>query len=149
MLIEKNKTTKDILIWELAHWIVGLAKVNKKAIVMEDLTNLSKNRMTKGKRKLRKRFHQFIYKKILRRIEILAKRNGIEVIIVNPAFTSVIGQLKYSPQYSLNKDIASAFTIGRRGMGFKEDIPKNYLLLLKELSFLKYSLHKLKEIKLI
>ena len=51
---------------------------------------------------------------------------GVEVIEVNPAYTSVIGMLKYAPQLSTDKDVASAYVIGRRALGYKEDMPESY-----------------------
>jgi len=60
----------------------------------------------------------------------LARRYGIAVKEINPAYTSVIGMLKYAPQLSLTKDVASAWVIARRGLGFKERVPKNYKIFL-------------------
>ncbi|SHH25948.1 Uncharacterized protein SAMN02745221_02036, partial [Thermosyntropha lipolytica DSM 11003] len=54
-------------------------------------------------------------------------------IEVNPAYTSVIGMLKYAPQYMISKDIAAAYVIARRGLGLKEQIPEGYMAILKEL----------------
>ena len=144
-LIEKDKNKRELLSWQIAHAIVRLAQEKGKAIVIEELKGLPRGRRGDGLKKLRKRLHRFIYKGLLQKIEILAKRKGIEIIKVNPAFTSVIGQLKYSPQYGLDKDTAAAYVIGRRGMGFKEEIPKNYLKLLTAKEFLDYSLYRLEE----
>ncbi|WP_411376605.1 IS200/IS605 family accessory protein TnpB-related protein [Desulfurobacterium thermolithotrophum] len=146
-LIGKSKGEREILSWKVAHQIVNLAKEKRKAIVIEDLKKLPRGNRGDGKKKLRKRFQQFIYKGILQKVEVLAKRERIEVIKVNPAFTSVIGQLKYAPQYRIDKDVAGAFVIGRRGMGFREEIPENYLKLLKKEEFLEYSLQRLEEKK--
>ncbi len=55
---------------------------------------------------------------------------GMEVVEVNPAYTSFIGMLKYALRSSIDKDIASAYVIGRRALGFKEDTPENYERLL-------------------
>ncbi len=55
---------------------------------------------------------------------------GMGVIEVNPAYTLFIGMLKYAPQFSIDKDIAGAYVIGRRALGFKEDTPENYERLL-------------------
>jgi len=145
--IGKTRGERETLSWEVAHKVVRIAKEKGKAIVIENLKKLPKGSRGDGRKKLRKRFQQFTYKGILQKIEVLARREGIEVIKVNPAFTSVIGQLKYSPQYSIDKDIAGAFVIGRRGMGFKEEIPENYLKLLKREEFLEYSLQRLEEKK--
>ncbi|MCC6063155.1 MAG: DUF2192 domain-containing protein [Thermocrinis sp.] len=66
----------------------------------------------------------------------------MEVVEVNPAYTSVIGMLKYAPQLSIDKDIASAYVIGRRALGFKEDMPENYEKLLKDKAYLGFALKR-------
>lgn len=146
-LIGENKAKREILSWSIAHRIISLAKEKKRAIAIENLKKLPKGTRGDGRKKLRKRFQQFIYKGILQKIEILAKREGIEVVKINPAFTSIIGKLKYAPQYLIDKDIAGAFVMARRGIGYREEIPKNYLKLLKKEDFLEYCLYKLKEKK--
>jgi transposase len=78
---------------------------------------------------------KWVYKGLLQKIEIVAKRNGVQVIKVNPAYTSIIGKLKYAPLYNVDKDTAGAYVIARRGLGFKERLPKNYRKLLKDESF--------------
>jgi len=52
----------------------------------------------------------------------------------------VIGSLKYAPQLGIDKDIASAYVIGRRALGFKEEIPENYLKLLSDREYLEYAI---------
>lgn len=70
---------------------------------------------------------------------------GVGVIEVNPAYTSVIGMLKYAPQLNVEKDIASAYVIGRRALGFKEDMPENYEKLLKDKAYLEFALKRYEE----
>jgi hypothetical protein len=70
---------------------------------------------------------------------------GVEVIEVNPACTSVIGMLKYAPQLNIDKDIAGAYVIGRRALGFREDTPKNYERLLKDKTYLEFALKRYEE----
>jgi hypothetical protein len=70
---------------------------------------------------------------------------GVEVIEVNPAYTSIIGMLKYAPQLSIDKDIAGAYVIGRRALGFKEDTPENYEKLLKDKAYLEFALKRYEE----
>ena len=82
---------------------------------------------------------KWIYKRLLNKIEITARRNGIEIRKVNPAHTSLIGKLKYAPQFNVDKDIAAAFVIARRGLGFKEKLPKNYKGLLNDKDFLLFN----------
>jgi cell division ATPase FtsA len=75
----------------------------------------------------------------------VAGRNGIQVIKVNPAYTSIIGKLKYAPLYNIDKDTAGAYVIARRGLGFKERLPKNYKELLKDAEFLSYAMAKIED----
>jgi hypothetical protein len=95
--------------------------------------------------KLRQKLQKWIYKGLLEKIEIVGKRNGVQVIKVNPAYTSIIGKLKYSPMLGIDKDVASAYVIGRRGLGFEERLPKNYRELLKDKEFLAYGIAKVYE----
>jgi uncharacterized small protein (DUF1192 family) len=86
-----------------------------------------------------------VYKALLQKIEIVAKRNGIQVVKVNPAYTSIIGKLKYAPLYNIDKDTAGAYVIARRGLGFKERLPKNYRKLLEDNEFLFYSVARIED----
>jgi hypothetical protein len=81
----------------------------------------------------------------MQKLKIVAMLKGVEVIEVNPAYTSVIGILKYAPQLSIDKDIASAYVIGRRALGFKEDTPENYERLLKDKTYLEFALKRYEE----
>ena len=112
---------------------------------MENLEKLPKGRRGDGLPKLRQKLQKWVYKALLQKIEIVAKRNGIQVIKVNPAYTSIIGKLKYAPLYNIDKDTAGAYVIGRRGLGFKERLPKNYRELLKDAEFLSYAIAKIED----
>jgi valyl-tRNA synthetase len=69
----------------------------------------------------------------------------VELVEVNPAYTSIIGVLNYAPQLNIDKDIAGAYVIGRRALGFKEDIPENYEKLLKDKAYLEFALKRYEE----
>ncbi len=146
-LIGKNRNQRKYLLWQVAHQIMNYAEENKKAIAIERLNGISRGYRGDGKAKLRKRFQQWSYKFLLKKIKTLGQRKGIQVIEVNPAYTSIIGALKYCPNYLIDKDTAGAFVVGRRALGFKEDIPENYLRLLSERDYMLYSIVKLEERK--
>jgi hypothetical protein len=63
----------------------------------------------------------------------------VEVLEVNPQDTSTIGMLKYAPLLHLSKDVAAAYVIGRRALGFEEKLPKGYQALLQNKSFFAYT----------
>jgi hypothetical protein len=58
------------------------------------------------------------------------------VLEVNPQDTPTIGAPKYAPQLHLSKDVAVAYVIGRRALGFEEKLPKGYEALLRDDAFL-------------
>ena len=144
-LINANKNKRKYLEWLTAHEVINYALENNKAIAIEKLEGLKNERRGSGRAKFRKRLQQFCYRNILEKIKILAKREGIEIIEVNPFYTSVIGKLKYSPIYNIDKDTAAAFVIARRALGFREEIPKNYEKLMNDEDYLNYAVAELEE----
>ncbi len=64
----------------------------------------------------------FVYRGLLTRIHAQALKKGYFVKEINPAFTSMIGKLKYAQLYGLNGHQAAAWVIGRRGLGFSEKL---------------------------
>jgi len=144
-LLEGSSDRREYLSWQVAHQVVEIAKRERKAIVVENLEKLPKGKRGDGLPKLRQKLQKWVYKALLQKIEIVARRNGIQVIKVNPAYTSIIGKLKYAPLYNIDKDTAGAYVIARRGLGFKERMPKNYKQLLKDAEFLSYAIAKIED----
>jgi IS605 OrfB family transposase len=139
----KSRNRKEYEEWLIAHEVIRFAKEKNKAIAVEDIQKLPKGKRGDGKAKLRKILQFFSYRRILKKIESLAIREGIEVIKVNPAFTSLIGMMKYCPQCFIDKDVAGAYVIGRKALGFQEEIPENYKKLLKSQVYIQYALWRL------
>jgi IS605 OrfB family transposase len=140
-----SQNSKDHQEWILAHQLVDLAIQKGKAIAVENLKKLKRGMRGDGKAELRKRLHQWNAKKFLQKLKRVAMLEGVEVIEINPAYTSVIGMLKYAPQLNIDKDIAGAYVIGRRALGFKEDTPENYEKLLKDRAYLEFALKRYEE----
>jgi IS605 OrfB family transposase len=144
-LLGLSQNSKDHQEWILAHQLLDLAIQKGKAIAIENLKKLKKGMRGDGKAKLRKRLHQWNAKKFLQKLKRVAMLKGVEILEVNPAYTSIIGMLKYAPQLSIDKDIAGAYVIGRRALGFKEDTPENYEKLLKDKAYLEFALKRYEE----
>ena len=70
-------------------------------------------------------FHNLPYSRYKQLLEYKCLQENLKFIKVNPAFTSFIGTIKYS-NLKLNSHIKASYVIGRRGMGFKECVPKQY-----------------------
>jgi IS605 OrfB family transposase len=147
LLKYRSRNRKEYEEWLIAHEVVRFAKEKNKAIAIEDIQKLPKGKRGNGKAKLRKILQFFSYSRILKKIESLATQEGIEVVKVNPAFTSVIGMMKYCPQYFIDKDVAGAYVIGRKALGFQEEIPENYKKLLKSKVYIQYALWRLGKIE--
>jgi IS605 OrfB family transposase len=131
-----NKGAKELALWKVAHQVVALAEEHGVAIATEKLKYLRKSRRGDGSgRRFRRDQHRFAYRSLLEKIHSLARKRGVEVLEVNPQDTSTVGALKYAPQLHLSKDVAAAYVIGRRALGFEERLPKGYRALLKDDAF--------------
>jgi len=101
---------------EIANRVIKYGLNTGKQIVIEDL----KFTQTKKYKKFNRMSHNFIYRKLSEAIERKAYLSGVKLIKVNPAFTSILGLLKYKDMYSLNRHTSAALVIARRGVGIKE-----------------------------
>ena len=54
-------------------------------------------------------------------------RQGVEVHQVNPAYSSVIGRVKFMERYGLTVHQAAAFVLARRLLGCSERIPRRWV----------------------
>ncbi len=57
---------------------------------------------------------------------------GIEVIKIDPAYTSLIGKLKYVRDKGMSVHQAASYVIARKGIGYKEKILREYRVFVKE-----------------
>ena len=108
--------------------IVEQARVSGKPVVIEDLDfRIKKQGLQKGRAgdaKLNKVVSALVYRKFRATLETRAFKEGVEVIVVNPAFTSFIGKLKYLNQTENSVHKAAGLVIARRGMGLKDHLPR-------------------------
>ena len=56
----------------------------------------------------------FAYAKIQTTFRRRAIRDGVELVDVNPAYTSMIGRVNYAERYGLSVHISAAVSIARR-----------------------------------
>jgi hypothetical protein len=66
----------------------------------------------------------FAHRQLSDTIQRTALRNGINIKLVNPAYTSWIGKIKYAERYGISVHEAAAYVIARRGLNLKENLPK-------------------------
>jgi len=83
------------------------------------LENLQFKRGKSHSRKLNRIFHNFTFYRLIDAIAREAKQQGVAIRRVNPAFSSIIGQMKYQEVYPhLAVHEAAAYVLARRGLGF-------------------------------
>ena len=102
----------------LAKEVVQYAYDKRKPIVLEKLEFKKKGK--KSYKKFSRMKSNFIYRKMLNAIKQRAVKIGVPVVEIQPAFTSILGQLKYQKMYSLNRHTSAGLVISRRGLGLKE-----------------------------
>ena len=68
----------------------------------------------------------FSYGKIKAYLLSRGHREGVEIHQVNPAFSSVIGQVKFMERYGLSVHQAAALVLARRLLGCSERIPRRW-----------------------
>ncbi|XHR83659.1 MAG: hypothetical protein ACFKPT_04690 [Gloeotrichia echinulata GP01] len=93
-------------------------------VVCEELDFTTKKQTLREKgRKYARMLSGFAYSKLYRLLESIFSNRGITLYKRNPAYTSLIGLVKYSRMYGLGSDIAAALVIARRGMNLSERLP--------------------------
>ena len=65
------------------------------------------------------------YSRFYQLLEAILSNRGISLWQRNPAYTSLIGMVKYARMYGLSSDIAAAIAIARRGMNLSERLPRS------------------------
>lgn len=122
---------REALEQQVAIEIVKWAKEKKKHLILEDL-DFKKLKLKVGKLSASRarKLHALPYSSLRQAILSRAYKEGVKVIFVNPAFSSIIGKFKFQKIYGLSSHDAAALVIGRRYYKFSERpvSSKNYLV---------------------
>jgi len=102
--------------------IVSNAKLKGYCISAENL-DLSKKKLTKYDPVTNRKIHMIAYDKIWKLLVSKCFKASVQLIGVNPAYTSFIGHFKYEKMYGLSQHNAAAMCIARRGLGLKDRLP--------------------------
>lgn len=97
-------------------------KLNK-PIVIENLDFIQKKKelsliknQSKYSKNRNKQLSSFAYSKIIELIKARAEDHNIEVREINPAYTSIIGSIKYSERSRISVHHSAAICIGKKGL---------------------------------
>ena len=113
------------LIGDAVAGVVEHARQAGKPIVIEKLDFRQKKAVLEGEsRRYSRMLSSFSYGKVKAYFISRGHRNGVEVFQVNPAFSSVIGRVKFMERYGLTVHQAAALVLARRLLGCSERIPR-------------------------
>ncbi|MCY3657446.1 MAG: IS200/IS605 family accessory protein TnpB-related protein [Caldilineaceae bacterium] len=121
----KSRHQAEAIIGDAVARVVAYARAAGKPIVIERLDFRQKKAALKGEsRRYRRMLSSFSYGKIKAFFLSRGYRQGVEVRQVNPAFSSVIGRVKFMERYGLSVHQAAALVLARRLLGCSERIPR-------------------------
>lgn len=122
----KHKTTnqRNHILRNVIKQVMQVCVDCEKPLIMENLdTEDSKVTLAYSNKRRNQQFSEFAYQKITDFIHSRAYKDNVYVKMVNPAYTSQIGKMKYMKQKGLSIHIAASYVIARRGMNYKEKVP--------------------------
>ena len=121
----KSQHQAEALIGDAVAGIVAYARDAGKPIVLEKLNFRHKKAVLEGEsRRYSRMLSSFSYGKVKACFLSRGIRQGVEVYQVNPAFSSVIGRVKFMERYGLSVHQAAALALARRLLGCSERIPR-------------------------
>ena len=124
----KNTNQTEAIIGDAVTGVVEYAREVGKPIVIEKLDFRQKKAALKGQsRKYSRMLSSFSYGKIKAYFLSRGYRQGVEVHQVNPAFSSVVGRVKFMERYGLTVHQAAALVLARRLLGCSERIPRRWV----------------------
>ena len=126
-LVTYGKSTHqaEALIGDGVAGVVEYARNAGKPIVIERLDFRQKKAVLEGtSRRYSRMLSSFSYGKVKAYFISRGHRQGVEVNQVNPAYSSVIGRVKFMERYGLSVHQAAALVLARRLLGCSERIPR-------------------------
>ena len=121
----KDAHQAEAIIGDAVASVVDYAKEAGKPVVIEKLDFRQKKAVLEGEsRKYSRMLSSFSYGKVKVYVISRGYRQGVEVNQVNPAYSSVIGRVKFMERYGLSVHQAAALVLARRSLGCSERIPR-------------------------
>ena len=115
----------EALIGDAVAGVVEHARQAGKPVVIERLDFKRKKAQLEGEsRRYSRMLSSFSYGKVKAYFISRGHRQGVEVHQVNPAFSSVIGRVKFMERYGLTVHQAAALVLARRLLGCSERVPR-------------------------
>ncbi len=120
-----SKGQAQALIGNASAQIIALCEETRKPLVLENLDFKKKKAQLREKDPTYSRMlSAFAYASIIAHLKSRGASKRVAVYSVNPAFTSLIGRVKFAKRYGLTIHMAAALCIGRRFLGVSERMPQ-------------------------
>ena len=115
----KDQNQVKALIGDVSKRVVEWSVQTQKPLVIEKLSFGKKKSELReiGNGRYARMLSSFAYSSITTSLKSRAFRYGTSVMEVNPAYTSIIGRVKFSNRYGLSVHESAALCIGRRYLG--------------------------------
>ena len=124
----KSQHQSEALIGDAVAVVVEYAREARKPIVIEKLDFRQKKAALEGEsHRYSRMLSSFSYGRIKACFISRGYREGVEIHQVNPAFSSVIGRVKFMERYGLSVHQAAALVLARRLLGCSERIPRRWV----------------------
>ena len=124
----KRHHQAEALIGDAVASVVEYARGAGKPLVVEKLDFRQKKAVLEGEsRRYSRMLSGFSYGKIKAYFLSRGYREGVEIIEVNPAYSSVVGRVKFMERYGLTVHQAAALVLARRLLGCSERIPRRWV----------------------
>ena len=121
----KSRRQAEAVIGDGVASVVDYAREVGKPIVLEKLDFRQKKAVLEGESpRYSRMLSSFSYAKVRACFLSRGLRQGVEVHQVNPAFSSVMGRVKFMERYGLSVHQAAALVLARRLLGCSEGIPR-------------------------
>ncbi len=121
----KSSHQAEALIGDAVASVVSYALEKRKPLVIERLDFQRKRTALEGESPGHSRMlSSFSYGKVKAYLLSRGYREGVEVCQVNPAYSSVIGRVKYMERYGLSAHQAAALVLARRLLSCREGVPR-------------------------
>ena len=121
----KSRHQAEALIGDAVARVVDYARRVGKPIVVERLDFRQKKAVLEGEsRKYSRMLSSLSYAKTLACFLSRGHRQGVEICQVTPAFSSVVGRVKFMDRYGLSVHQGAALVLARRLLGCSERIPR-------------------------
>ena len=124
----KSTHQAEAIIGDAVAGVVQYAREVGKPIVIEKLDFRQKKAVLEGEsRKYSRMLSSFSYGKVKAYLISRGYREGVEIHQVNPAFSSVIGRVKFMERYGLSVHQAAALVLASRLLNCSERIPRRWV----------------------